>query len=165
MFKQAFSAYVGVLMLLGISNSYSFEQSEQNCVALKQCTSNGEDYLNKWTDKKNISEIDYYNKQYFAHKKEFFPTNLPLLPIIFAHSKYLPNGQCKEDTQLFLKELQNETFWAMQSKYMKNSIKIYINIKLSILIICFVVLFQKISKKMFIQENIRILLILRYNLI
>jgi len=45
-------------VLLEISNSYSFEQSEQNYVELKQCTSNKKDYLNKLTDPKNTS-FDY----------------------------------------------------------------------------------------------------------
>lgn len=45
--------------------------------------------------------------------------NMPFLSIIFAKSKYLPNGLCKEDAQKFLYDLRNGTVWATQSKFVR----------------------------------------------
>ncbi|XP_026826874.1 nose resistant to fluoxetine protein 6 [Ooceraea biroi] len=107
-------AYVSTLVLLLITDSYSFVQFEHTCSALKQCTSNTENYFDKWADPKDTSEINYYNEHHSIHQEVFYPINLPLLPILFARSEYLPNGQCKEDSRLFFNELRNETLWAMQ---------------------------------------------------
>ncbi|EZA51981.1 hypothetical protein X777_09296 [Ooceraea biroi] len=107
-------AYVSTLVLLLITDSYSFVQFEHTCSALKQCTSNTENYFDKWADPKDTSDINYYNEHHSIHQEVFYPINLPLLPILFARSEYLPNGQCKEDSRLFFNELRNETLWAMQ---------------------------------------------------
>ena len=57
---------------------------------------------------------------YHTYIKSINFINPPLLPIAFAQSKYLQDGQCKKDVQLFLNELQRGTLWAAQSKYIKN---------------------------------------------
>jgi len=122
MFKQTVLISVSTLLLRVLS---SFADPSHS--GSEQWTSNERNSLNRTN---NLSSIlnggGYNNEQCFANTELLNPANLPLLPIIFAQSEDLPNGKCKEDAQRFLKELQNGTLWAVQSKYIKNY-KICIN--------------------------------------
>lgn len=115
MFKQTVLISVSTLLLRVLS---SF--AEQNHSASERWTFNENNSL----DPVNLNNIldggNCNNEQCFANTGSLNPINLPLLPIIFAQSEDLPDGKCKEDAQRFLKELQNGTLWAVQSKYQKS---------------------------------------------
>lgn len=119
MFKQTVLISISTLLL-------RVSSTEQNHSASEQWTFNEHNSV----DSVNLNNIldggNCNNEQCFANTGSLNPINLPLLPIIFAQSEDLPDGKCKEDAQRFLKELQNGTLWAVQSKYQKNH-RIYIN--------------------------------------
>ncbi|KAG8033829.1 hypothetical protein G9C98_008310 [Cotesia typhae] len=43
-------------------------------------------------------------------------SKIPLLPLIFASSPTIPEGNCKRHALRYLQELRNGTLWAVQSK-------------------------------------------------
>lgn len=46
-------------------------------------------------------------------------SKIPLLPVIFASSPTIPEGNCKRHALRYLQELRNGTLWAVQSKFFK----------------------------------------------
>lgn len=116
MFKQTVLIFISTL-LLRVSSSIA----DPNLSTSKQWTFNEKNSFNRESNLNSIlNGDDYNNEQCFANTESLNPVNLPLLPIIFAQSEDLPNGKCKKDAQRFLKELQNGTLWAVQSKCIKN---------------------------------------------
>lgn len=116
MFKQIVLISISAL-LLKVSSSFA----DSSHSASEQWTSNEKNSLDRANNLSSILNVGgYNNEQCFANTESLNPINLPLLPIIFAQSEDLPDGKCKEDAQQFLKELQNGTLWAVQSKYIKS---------------------------------------------
>lgn len=109
MFKQTVLISVSTL-LLRVSSSFA----DQSHAASEQF--NEKNFLDQADLSNILNGCGYNNQQCFANTESLNPTNLPLLPIIFAQSEDLPDGKCKEDAQRFLNELQNGTLWAVQSK-------------------------------------------------
>ncbi|KAM0728606.1 hypothetical protein ACS0PU_004861 [Formica fusca] len=112
MFKRIVLITVSTL-LLRLSSSFA----EQSHSTSEQWTFNENNSLDSVNLNNILDDGNCNNEQCFANTVSLNPINLPLLPIIFAQSEDLADGKCKEDTQRFLKELQNGTLWAVQSKY------------------------------------------------
>lgn len=72
------------------------------------------------TIKRNIPKIinSYNNKVPAKIDKSAKPwyLSLPLLPVLFATSPQLPDGNCKQQAQRYLQELAIGTLWAVRSK-------------------------------------------------
>lgn len=73
-----------------------------------------------------LLKITYFHvsaKENYLISEGFMLEDIPVLPLIFAKSEYLPDGSCKDDMRSFLHGLFNASVWAIQSKFMKiNSI-------------------------------------------
>lgn len=70
------------------------------------------------TDTNNTTTHSYLEKMSEMRLKALRPLDFSLLPVIFAESDYLSDGQCKADARRFLNGLQNGTLWAVQSKFL-----------------------------------------------
>lgn len=114
MFEQTVLISISTL-LLRVSSSFADPTHSTS----EQWISNEKNSLDQANNLNSILNVGgCNNEQCFAESLN--PLNLPLLPIIFAQSEDLPDGKCKEDARRFLKELQNGTLWAVQSKYIKS---------------------------------------------
>lgn len=87
---------------LNIKNNVTIERNRKRYTSV---------VIEKIKDTNNIkSDSGFKNYEISWYSK------IPLLPVVFASSPTIPEGNCKRHALRYLEELRNGTLWAVQSK-------------------------------------------------